>query len=397
MALTSSPRPTKYVRLADTLREQINRSVLHPGDRLPSLSELCAQYDTSLGTVNRALGILEQDGLIVRVNGSGVFVTEPTTSRETKSDKPLLGLIIPFCHGEFFSPIIQAVQKECRAAGYLLIVANSLNDEALEAQLLQQLSNQTDGLCVMPCGPGNQAAFAALLEQRTPFVLLDRQVEGLKVSLVSTDNERGGYLATRHLLDSGCRRVYTIGKTSARISTLRDRIVGFRRALTEAGVPFDPSLVRQADGNTTQLGYFLTKELLTRLGENKREQGKIGLFALNEHTTPGCYMAIKERGLRIPGDVAVVGFDDINATIFDPPLTAVRQDLTGMGREGVRQLLEIIRVGSAIKPRQTRLQPELIVRNSSDANSDFCSIRQMQQNPVPSNLFLNPLPPLVGV
>lgn len=397
MSPTSSPRPTKYALLAEALREQITQGVLLPGDRLPSFGEMRTRYGASLATVDRALQILEKDGLVVRVNGSGVFVAEPTVISDTKSDKPLLGLVLPFCNSEFFSPIIEAVQKESRAAGYHLLMANSLNDYALEAQLLAQLADQTDGLCVMPCGPGNQAAFAGLLERRTPFVLLDKRVEGLNVTLVATDNERGGYEATRHLLECGCHRIYTVGETSTRASTLRDRVAGFRRALTEAGVPFDSSMVRQADGNQTQLGYFLTHELLAQHEENGRVEGKIGIFALNEHTSPGCYMAIKERGWKIPDEVAVVGFDDTTASLFDPPLTAIRQDLTGMGREGVRRLVELIRVGSAIKPRQTRLQPTLVVRNSSDANSEFCNIRHMRQNPQPADSLLDTFSHPIGV
>ncbi len=101
--------------------------------------------------------------------------------------------------------------------------------------------------------------------------------------------------------------------------------------------------------------------------------------------------------MKIPGDVAIVGFDDTTASIFDPPLTAVRQDLTGLGREAVLRLLELIRRGRAMKPRQTLLQPELIVRNSSDASSLFCNIRQLGQNAESAESLLHKTSGLVGV
>lgn len=384
MPSNSPSRATKYATLAEELRGQISRGALLPGDRLPSLNELCVRHELAIGTVDRALQILEKDGLIVRVNGSGIFVAEPTAREDSRVEKPLLGLVLPICHGNFFSPIVEAVQRESRAAGYHLLLASSWDDEELEAQLLEQFADQTMGLCVVPCGSGNQAAFARLLESRKPFVLMDLQVDGLDVSLVATDNERGGYLATRHLLEAGCRTVYTIGENALRASTLRDRIGGFRRALLEAGVPFDSSLVRQADGDAAHLGYVLTRELLAELfpaGKSNVPESPIGLFTLNEHVTPGCYMAIKERGLRIPQDVAVVGFDDATAIIFDPPLTAVRQDLTGMGREAVHRLLEHIRLGGNARPRTVRLQPDLVVRNSSDPKSEFCGVRNLEQSP----------------
>lgn len=390
-----SPKATKYAALADLLREQIAQGSLRPGDRLPSIGEMRSRHEASLATVDRALSILEKEGLVIRVNGSGTFVAQPATEPAGEASRPLIGLILPGCDSQFFSRIIEGVEKESRATGYNLLVANSYGDHTLEAQLLRQIGAQTVGLLVMACSTGNQSAFATLLERRTPFVLLDRKVEGLRVSTVATDNERGGYLATRHLLDARCDRIYAVGEASGRASSLRERVAGFRKALSEADMPFDGSLLRQADDDPTRVGYRMTKELLNTL-PSLSERGRIGIFALNEYCARGCYMAIKECGLRIPHDVAVVGFDDTIAHFFDPPLSTVHQDLPAMGREGVRLLLELIRTGSAVKPRQTRLQPQLMVRNSSDSESSFCSITQVMQAPARPEPALVPLVPLAG-
>lgn len=398
MALTPIARPAKYAALAELLRDQIRQGIMCPGDRLPSLGEMCAQYGYSLTTVDRALGVLERDGMVVRVNGSGIFVAEPGTPGQTTQPSKLpVGLILPNCQSAFFSQIIEGVESASRSAGYHLMVANSGGNPVLEAQLLQQLAAQTVGLCIMPCGTGNQGAYVSLLEQRIPFVLLDRRVDRLEASLVATDNERAGYLATRHLLECGSRRVYAISRTLELASSLRERVAGFRKALAESGIPFESTLLRQMDDHPVRAGYIMTRDLLEELEAAGRRHDKAGLFAMNEEIARGCYMAIKERGWKIPEEIAIVGFDGTTASLFDPPLTAIQQDLSGIGREGVRRLLELMRTGTAAKPRNVRLQPELIVRNSSDNNSKFCSVSQMLQAPAGSNYALESMDSLVAV
>lgn len=366
-------RITKYGQLADWLRDQINGGALSPGDRLPSIPEMRARHDASVATVDRALGILENDGLIVRINGNGVFVAERRESKPVVNGRPLIGLILPNCHNEFFSPIIEAVEHEASLAGYRVLIANSRGNPDLEAQLLEQLTEECAGLLILPSGTGNQKAFAGLLERKMPFVLMDRGVEGLSVPLVSEENERGGYLATRHLLALGYRRIHVVAEALATVSSLRERVAGYRRALAESGVHYDPSLILQADLLPQIAGYSLTRDLLLREPSNHG----FALLALNESTARGCYMALREQGRRVPHDAAVVGFGDLLAPLFEPPLTAIRQNPGGMGREAARRLIEFIKAGKPTKAGHTRLEVSLIVRGSSDPQSGFCSIADM--------------------
>lgn len=374
---SASARSNKPILLANAFRQQIQSGALRVGERLPSFAEMREQYGASTLTVDRAFAILEGEGLIVRVNGSGTFVAPKRENVEIVAPRPLLGLVLPNCQTPFFSAIIGGVERAARAAGYGLLIANSQGNLELEAQVLAEVASQTVGLCAMPSSVGNQSAFAPLLEKGVPFVLLDREVAGLAVPLVTCDNELGSFEATRHLLSLG-RVPFVVGETPEMASTLRDRIDGYKRALKAAGVPLDPSRLRLGAMHQTpeSVGYEQTRGLL--------ESGvplPLAIFALNEWVARGAYVAIKERGLQIPRDVAVVGFDDVEAHSFDPPLSSVHQDLPRIGARLIERLIEVIKHDSSArgtrKSFQTKLAPRLVVRNSSDENSDFCIVSQL--------------------
>jgi LacI family transcriptional regulator len=367
----NTEKQTKYAQLAQHFRLQIEAGALRPGDRLSSFAEMRALFGASPLTVDRAFSTLEKEGLIVRVQGSGTFVAEPA-ARKTKVDSAgLIGLLLPSCTDPFFLSIIEGVEEAARQAGYHLIVANWQGDPALEVQQIASLARQTVGVCSFP-GAGSQEAYAALMRQQIPFVFVDRCLDGLAVPIATSDNERGGYLATRHLLELGRRHIYLL--SDADVSPVSDRIRGYRRALKEARAAFDASLVRRNATVADAAGYTLTRALL----EEKAAREPFGIFAINDSIARGCYLALKEANKRIPQDVAVVGFDDTKAPFLEPPLSTVRQDLRGMGTTAANLLIKTIRTGRA--PRSVALPVELIVRDSTDAQARFCPVQHILES-----------------
>jgi len=364
-------KTTKYSQLAETLRARILSEALRPGDQLPSFAEMRVQFGASPLTVDRVYSTLEKDGLVVREQGRGTFVAVPP--REVAQDRGrLIGLLVPYCIGDFFSRLIQGVEDEAQERGFRLVIANSRGDVNKEPLLLQSLAAQAEGLCIFPSNRENFLPYAKLMQDKVPFVFVDQSLPNLQVPLVSTDNFQGGYLATRHLLEIGRRQIWVLSENAA--FTVPDRIRGYRRALQEAGIPFDPNLVRQGPTHREAAGYSLTSEALPEMTHS----GPFGIFAINDSIARGAYLALKGAGLRIPNDVAVVGFDDADAAFFDPPLSSVRQDLDGMGRGAVRLLCEEMRSGGKRgATRSVLLEPRLTVRNSSDTNSDFCTVRHI--------------------
>jgi len=183
--------------------------------------------------------------------------------------------------------------------------------------------------------------------------------------LVAADNLKGGYEATRHLIDLGHKRIGFIGVSLTRSVGLR-RFRGYQEALTEHSLPVDEELIVGGNGSDQMPGY--STEEMGFAGMNKLLRLKkrpTAIFARNDFTAIGALNAIKQAGLRIPGDIAVVGYDDIPlASHLTPALTTVRQPTREQGRLAAQFLLQ--RVEDRERPREERtFDCELIVRQST--------------------------------
>jgi len=356
----------------EDIRADIHNQTFASGDRLPSISALCQKYGVSDITVRAALRELMHAGYLESRRRSGVFVKAQREEKLNLAGEKVIALLVPALNNPFFGDIIHEAEEQCRLMDYRVIIANSTDDAALEAQQIKKLAQQVAGLIVMPSRGRNYVAYAELMEKNVPFVFLDRYVEKLSVPFVGTDSEQGGYLATRHLLQVGRKRVFVLVEPDG--TSYEERLCGYRRALKEEGITFDPTLVLRSPLFNDACGYMLTKELLLRCRDEGTEGEPIGIFALNDCIARGSYMALKEAGKNIPDDVAIVGFDDINAVFLDPPLSSVRQDVRELGMTAVRLLLETILNGGRHPARVVRLQPELMIRQSSNTSSSFSLI-----------------------
>lgn len=350
-----------YVKLAHDIRDYIPAQALSPGDRLPSIQELCVLFDVSHATVRAALALLTQDGVVESRPRQGLFVSRARAAKSAVQREKVIALLLSGIECAYEAGIIRGVMEQSLNAGYQAIVASHYSDVAVEAQQLGELSQQASGLIVFPThASGNYAAYAALLEQGVPWVFIDRSVTGLAAPLVATNNEYGGYLGARHLLDSGYRNIYAIsGKP---VTSIQERIQGFRRALKESGVSSTADRVRSSPRYVHTVGYTLTQEIL----RERKEGEPLAIFVLDETLALPCYAALEDAGLRIPADVAVISYDDMNARFFDPPLSSVRQDPHRMGGEATKMLIDLIQAHKTAAP-ELRLKPQLVVRNSTDA------------------------------
>jgi DNA-binding LacI/PurR family transcriptional regulator len=192
-----------------------------------------------------------------------------------------------------------------------------------------------------------------------PLVVVNRMVKGLKADFVLSDDRGGAYDATKHLLDLGHRKILHLSSARDHF-TLGKRLEGYRQALRDAGVPFRSELVQQVS-EISQVGGL---EAIRQL----REKGIkfTGVFCASDALAPGVVAGLREQGLRVPEDVAVVGFDDLLfAQILDPPLSTIRKPRYQMGRDAGRLLISRIS-GDLRSSRITKSLPtKLIVRASS--------------------------------
>ena len=261
----------------------------------------------------------------------------------------------------FAVDIVKGAQNEAWRNGMLLLVVNTERDRQHEADAIATLlERRVEGIVYA-------AMFHRFVEpndrlRQVPAVLIDCFGPNGTYHAVVPDEEQGGHLATRTLIDHGHRRIGFVNLDPvASAAAAAGRLAGYRRALSEAGLAFDPGLVRHASTAPDQ-GYVLTVELL------ELEQRPTALFCGNDRMAAGAYCAIYERGLRIPSDVAVIGYDDQEeiAAYLMPALTTIALPHQAMGRWGVQRLLELIAAGDEL-PRVApphRLTCPLVIRDS---------------------------------
>jgi LacI family transcriptional regulator len=267
-----------------------------------------------------------------------------------------VGLILPDIENPFFTSLVKGVERAGSARGWNLIFCNTDEDIQREQALVQTLvERKIDGLILCPAA-GSHAYMARYLDQRFPVVAVNRTLPDLPVPSVTSDNFRGAYEAVRHLLVKGLRPLALILGTP-NLTTTQERLAGCRRAAEEAGLGPEDLLLKVGFARTAQ-GFEAALECLDA---TPRPQA---IFAFNNLMAEAALMAIRQRGLRCPADVALMGFDDFrSAAALSPPLSVVEQDPVGMGAKAVEELARVIATG---EPSQalTRIPTRLIIRSS---------------------------------
>lgn len=298
-----------------------------------------------------------------------------------------LGMLIPNSSNPYFAEVVHSVENHCFGAGYNLILCNTHDDAHRQASYLQVLAERrVDGLIVV--STGQDATLARQLEGLSiPTVLVDREIEVPEqpCDLVETAHRDGGLLATRHLLWLGHRRIACIGGPRG-LAPSEQRIVGWRDALAEAGI--DASGLLWHGDFSSQGGYEAMQAVLSS------PQPPSAAFVGNDLMAIGALCAAHERGLRVPENLSIVGFDDIALAAFtSPPLTTVAQPKRQIGVAAVDMLLE--RIDNARQARrQVLLQPELRLRASTAAVSAAATARPgPARAPSPSSPLSAPISP----
>lgn len=268
----------------------------------------------------------------------------------------MIGAVIPDIENPFFTSVISGIEEVLRGADYSLLLANSSENPERERRNVEALRGEAiAGLIFTPSGR-DLACYQGLLAAGIPLVAVSRAVPGLDIDTVAVTNREGAREAVQHLLDAGHRRIAMISGPPW-ISTARERLRGYKQALARHG-RVCAELVRYADFRQAG-GYAAMRDLLA-LAERPT-----AVFAASNLMTLGALQAIHEAGLRIPQDLAVVGFDDMAwAVSLQPPLTVVAQPAFEVGVTAGRLLLERLDKPGA-PARRVELATRLIVRASS--------------------------------
>jgi LacI family transcriptional regulator, galactose operon repressor len=273
----------------------------------------------------------------------------------------VLGLIVPDVSNPFYAPIARGAESVARRAGYHVILCNSEGSLAYEGEYIaDMLERRVDGLLVVPVSDESRANLRQLERHGIPYTLIDRAVPGIDADVVQGDSVGGARVLIQHLVSLGHTRIAILGEAQS-VSTARDRRRGYCEALADAGTSPIPELMVETTADLLG-GYRGMLELLAL------EHRPTAVFAINNLVAAGAVKAIRERGLKVPDDIALVAFDDIeHEAALSPFLTVMPQPAESFGTIAAHLLLDRI-LGHAPATRQVVVLPsEMIVRESCGA------------------------------
>lgn len=328
-----------------------------------TITDVARMAGVSISTVSRVINkkggvsrelearILEA---VEKLNFKPNTVAQALKAKSTKS----LGLIIPSIENPVFPPLVKAIEDTANKYGFSTILCNSNGVLVEEARYLELLSNkQVDGIILNAIGDYHEK-FEEVRRTGLPLIILGRHIEGFPATCVTIDNHQGAYLATKHLVETGMKRIAFLFGSLEATSAINDRFEGYRKALEDCNIGYSDELVAHGD-RTFDGGAIATQELM------KRGVRFDAVFASNDVMALGCIEKLMDSGLAVPEDVSVMGFDDIPmAGLFRPHLSTVRSPLKLFGKEAVKMILRIIY--SKKDPMcEQKFDTELVIRQST--------------------------------
>jgi LacI family transcriptional regulator len=271
-----------------------------------------------------------------------------------------IGILVSDITNPFFATLVRGAEDAALEAGYSVIVCNSDEDPQKEDMYIRALwRRRIDGMLIAPTRDGTSPAIQELVQRKLPFVFVDRKAKGIEADAVLSDNIGGAYLATKHLIERGHKRIgIVLGIPGA--TTTEERLLGYRQALEEAGIPFSEDLVVWG-GYRIEGGRKACAKLLSL------SDPPTAIFSTNNLMTIGVLRELFHRAIKIPEAIAVVGFDDLEwAEVIQPPLTTVNQQPYAIGRVAVGLLLQRLGTqGSRERHEEIRIQVDLHIRGST--------------------------------
>ncbi|EZP33340.1 LacI family DNA-binding transcriptional regulator [Pseudomonas sp. RIT288] len=314
-------------------------------------------YTTVSHVVNKTRPVSQEVRLKVEAAIKSLDYVPSAVARSLKAKTTAtIGLLVPNSLNPYFAELARGIEDYCERNGYCVILCNSDdNPEKQRSYLRVLLEKRIDGLIVASAG-GDIGLAQGLAGVKTPMVIVDRGLDGLDADLVRIDHEYGAYLATRHLLELGHRDIATIGGPSG-TSVAQMRHAGFFRALQEAGIKVRAERMLESDF-TSNGGYNAAAILL-------ESNPPSAIFAGNDMIGIGVLRAAAERNVRVPSELSVIGFDDIQMSRYVyPALTTVGQSILQLGEMAAEVLLRRIATPSLVTDQRI-VTPSIVLREST--------------------------------
>jgi DNA-binding LacI/PurR family transcriptional regulator len=326
-----------------------------------TFNDLAKELNLSTATISRALSRPEivapqtRTRVLDAVRRSGYQMNGIARSLRTQSTQTI-GIIVSDICNPFFSAIVKAVEDVARTNGYTVLICNADEDGRNEEVAMRLfIERQVSGVIRCSAG-GNSSLLEALRQKSIHLIDLDRQSGPPNIDTVILDNALGASLGTRHLVELGHKRI-AIVSGPLHLSNARDRLEGFRKTLRAARVSIPRNYIEFGDFREAS-GYQAAERLLSL------PCPPTAIFVANNEMMAGTLLAVRQRKVKVPRELSLVGFDDARwARYLEPPLTVVSQPAELMGQKAAQLLLT--RLHGRTTPQTIVFEPELIVRRSS--------------------------------
>ena len=328
---------------------------------MPTIYQVAERAGVSLSTVSRVLNgkasvnkVLKErvEKAVKELNYRPNSVARSLANNRTDS----VGVLVPELNAPFFGDLMQAVESTLRAADKHVIISVGRNCLETEKDAVEFLISRNCDALIMHAEALSDEYLLELNQSKLPVALVNRQVEGLPEACTSLDNEKGGYLATRHLLELGHKDIaYISGPTDKCDASLR--LEGHKRALSEAGLPINPQLIFNGDYSEED-GKIGLLELMAR------DMPFTALVCANDWMASGAISCARDLGMSLPHDLSVVGFDDVVfAHHVFPRLTTVSNPIAEMAEMSAKYILN--KVYGQANNVQLYFEPSLVIREST--------------------------------
>jgi GntR family transcriptional regulator, arabinose operon transcriptional repressor len=360
---------TKYMVIKQQILQMIREGKYKVGDRLPSENELAAMYRVSVITSKKALEELAKDGCIYRIKGSGSYVADP---RKKKKPEPAhrIAMVLPLGNNtgggmELFSQ----VEMVARRHGYSVSVENTHRNCQKERDILRRLLKENvEGILYYPTfSSENFDLMMKFAMEKHPIVIIDKSIHDIAIDTVLSDNRRGSYLMTKHLIGCGHRSIiFACECDFDAVSSIRDRFLGYCDALSEANIPLDvdlvmhPNTIHEQCADRVRISHFC-KEVAEKVQNDKSITAVQLASDVNAFELLGLCVKM---GIKVPDDVSIAGFDDLDfASYLTPPLTTVKQSFGHIGQLATELIFKRI-VDRDKKAEKVLIPVKLVIRQS---------------------------------
>jgi LacI family transcriptional regulator len=342
-------------------RPGVTRSDVSSG-RQPTVADVALRAGVSQSTASRVLsgrGYVSSDSAarVRRAAESLAYVPNDIARSLKGRSTRVIGMVIDDLSQTFFAEVAAGIEAVLRTNGFWMIVAGTEGISSNEAHALERFAAlRVEGIVLAPSTPQSPSIVRHAIGRGIPIVEVDRRAAPGVCDAVLIENERGGYLGTRHLIELGHRRIALFGTP---FTTGEGRLAGYRSALAEASISFDKRLISRVTFHPSDpevaAGWLLDAN-----------PDATAIFATNNILTGGALQALRIRRRRVPDECSLVGFDDVPWMSFtDPPVTTIAQPARAIGEQAARLLLDRID-GRLTGPPTTRfLEPWLAVRGST--------------------------------